>query len=244
MLEDAFLKIDRADKHIADLETVVADYLRSDFYEILVERDKRTGQTKVGFKSLHPIGKELNLLFGDAVGNLRSALDYAVVAICAPHRAGKTGGIYFPFADDRSGYIGEVTKGHISLCGTLMVDFFVNEVQAHKGGTGHRLWALNKLRNIEKHRMLLASTKIAGLIVNAEDANGNRFGNIHAQVNSGGTVAMFNWPDLKLTEEPRPTFQIEITEPDYFTKERLPETLMSLSQYVRSTVEGINALIS
>src|ERR1700730_14902236 len=113
-LSDARQKLARAREHIADAEARIGGFLATNFYRLRFEPDQREGRVKIIFDSLHQPDKNINAVIGDAVGNLRSMLDYAAVALVAPI-TGKPESVGFPFADDINGFTGEVSKA-LAVC--------------------------------------------------------------------------------------------------------------------------------
>ena len=82
---DARLKIDRANKHIRDAEAVVMSLVES--YTVSVYQDPDTGNQHLihAAPELTDACVQLSLLAGDAAHNLRSALDYAWIAVLKKH---------------------------------------------------------------------------------------------------------------------------------------------------------------
>ena len=72
------LKIERANKHIADFGASVVAFLQANTYTVRVEKDPESGDSllQYGWANPAPIEK-FSLVVGDAVHNLRSALDLA-----------------------------------------------------------------------------------------------------------------------------------------------------------------------
>lgn len=81
---DARTKLSRARDHIADVESQINSFLSTDFYRLRFETNQGEGRVEVIFDSLHHPQKRVNALIGDAVGNLRSTLDYIAVALAYP----------------------------------------------------------------------------------------------------------------------------------------------------------------
>jgi hypothetical protein len=251
---DAAEKLKRANQHIAEAETFIANYLTSDFYRVRFENDHVARRTKILFDSLHPPSKAVNLAIGDAISNLRSTLDYLVVAMLSPI-TGTTKHIEFPFADDKSGFEGTVNKGVIkgtgtakfvfSSVGSAVVTLLIDQVQAYKGGRGHSLWVLNKLRNIDKHRLLVAATRIAG--VRASWVAGRCvYTDCSMGITAGqnGTFIDADLGTVKFTAQPQLTFTVCINEPeaDAIDLEAI-EFLKHASGQVNSLLQTLDVLV-
>lgn len=223
---EAQAKLQHACAHIANVEALIASYLSTDFYRISFEPNKREGIVKVNFQSLHQPGKQINAAIGDAIGNLRSVLDYLTVAITRPLGANPEK-VAFPFADNEQGFIGEANSARcFSIASKEIIEILVNELQPYKGGNGHTLWVLNKLRNIDKHRFLVAVTQIAGFKASWV-AGGNIFINGHVGVKIGdkGCAIVAPSRDFYFTEDPRPTFEVEFAEPGVIERKPVIEFL-------------------
>ena len=164
--------------------------------------------------SLHQPDKRVNALIGDAVGNLRSTLDYLAVAFAYP-LTGKTAGFGFPFADDAKGFAGEVRAERcFGKCDAAVQNFVINEIQAYKGGNGHAFWVLNKLRNIDKHRLLVATLSIASVITSFRDRDQNTFTNFRFGVTAGDSGTLIDAPTghIQSTDQSRPGFEVRFQE--------------------------------
>lgn len=210
---DARAKLARANDHIANVNSLIVGFLSTDFYRLHFETDKETGRTKVVFDSLHQPDSQFNLVLGDAISNLRSTLDYIAVALLHPVTGTWEG--TFPFADSQGDFEARIKKGNLSGCAVRVVDELI-KVQAYPGGSGDSLWRLNKLRNIDKHRLLIATAEIAGFIVSFRDNNGNVWIGGGMGVSAGQSGIFIDAePGIKIdfTDQPKPTFEILIDEP-------------------------------
>lgn len=232
-LSDAKAKLDRAAYHVGQLEAKIAEYLGSDFHKTTL--DPKEGSLR--FQSLHRMDKSINCLIGDAVGNIRSSLDYAAIAILKPI-TGKSDEGGFPFADDDQGFKGMVTKGYFSACPSLHVPF-LDDVQAYKGGKGNTLWAINKLRNIDKHRLLIAAPAMAGVRVSVWDPVADfRMSNCWFGVRPGNNCHIIDKaPNLKFTDKPHPFFEIRIEEPGVVERAAVVKFLKEASEAAKAFLD-------
>lgn len=210
-LSEARIKLERAGKHIADLEAAIIALESSDLYSITFEQNKGLGNAELKFKSLHQMDKSINALIGDAVGNLRSTLDYLFWPIAVKCGADPTK-VTFPFASDEKGFRGEVRSPNRQLTDELIIVF--DKIEAYRGGVGHSLWAINKLRNIDKHRLLIAVANLAGIIFSFK-AGPLTVTDFRANIVAGQECVALNSiasSEVQLTKQPRPTFKIQIEE--------------------------------
>jgi hypothetical protein len=72
------LKIKRANKHILELNSVFETFVQTDFHELVVKNDANTGQDILQFRMLRTVPEDTATIVGDAIHNLRSALDLLV----------------------------------------------------------------------------------------------------------------------------------------------------------------------
>jgi hypothetical protein len=98
-LEGARLKIKRADQHIKDIENILRDF--GDSHSIFREMEPDGIHEAVKLR-VNPIPEMLPVIIGEAIFQLRSALD--LLAIALPKAAGVTNNdhIIFPFASKKT----------------------------------------------------------------------------------------------------------------------------------------------
>lgn len=77
MLDGAKHKIDRANYHIADIEGQFAAFAAEKTHRFLTERNPETGAIILKVESVKELPSEFALIIGDAIHNLRTALDHA-----------------------------------------------------------------------------------------------------------------------------------------------------------------------
>jgi hypothetical protein len=104
------------------------------------------------------------LVAGDAIQNLMSALDhlaYQIVCSDTGDNPPNPNWIYFPIADDAAKY---EAKKRRTIQGAHQETFdAIDALKPYKGGND-LLWALYRLNNIEKHRLLLTvGSQAAGM---------------------------------------------------------------------------------
>ncbi len=126
MFHAAKLKIKRANKHIVDLDNLLAEFVKTDFYTINTDFDTNTGKNRIQLQ-LKPISDESALLIGDAIHNLHSALDFMMYEILGIQ---DDRDIKFPFRETRSELVGAVQKGQIQTAGSIVCDLIINTSKA------------------------------------------------------------------------------------------------------------------
>lgn len=152
-LEGPRLKIERAKKHIRELDVEVQRFLARDPYSITRQDDSETGKKSAPIVNVREDPPPcVALLAGDAVHNLRSALDLLVWQLVLAN--GQTPGDHTTFpilkADSESGMDGKI-KGVSAPARTA-----IKALKPYKGGN-ESLWSLHRLDATDKHRLLLTT---------------------------------------------------------------------------------------
>jgi hypothetical protein len=145
-------KLERAEKHIFNLNDAWDGFVESGAYPIESEDDPDTGDRIYRIVNVAPIDPDFPLIIGDAINNIRSALDHLAYHLVqlGPAPIEK---VYFPVGNLSKEF--ETTLGGIKE--RLRSDAVkpMSEIKAYQGGRDEILWQLNCLNNIDKHRLLL-----------------------------------------------------------------------------------------
>src|ERR1700689_389184 len=153
------IKIERAKQHIADLEAELGK-TRGKHKEVhLMERDPDFGNTFLVWRNLPIYSFESLAIAGDAVHNIRSALDQLAYHLAI---AGTDGTpcrtVCFPIAKDRDTY--EAEKGRKVKGIRPEAIEVIDRLKPYKGGHD-LLWRIHELDNIDKHRYVFTVGKSA-----------------------------------------------------------------------------------
>jgi hypothetical protein len=160
-------KLERAQEHIVAVRGIVDQWLASDAFTIEKVDDTSTGRTEVRVRLREGPPDRLALVIGDAVHNLRAALDHAVYdAACQQAGGGLTPQVekmlMFPV-------IGDGTKDEFDRqAGTRLVGVpadvvaVIEQEQPYRwrdstnpdGHCYHPVWQVHELDRIDKHRRL------------------------------------------------------------------------------------------
>ena len=158
------LKVKRANAHLSDFHDSLVSFSASDFYAIRIEYDPQHRAQFICFDidlKNFPLD-DCALTVGDAVQNLRSALDlmwYRSMYLCkgTPSRYTK-----FPIFDAEHDLLNAVNhaleKRQILPSVHKLV---IQGIRSHKTGN-FNLWALNELSIRDKHETLIPVMKIMG----------------------------------------------------------------------------------
>ncbi len=145
------LKIERAKTLIQEVERQISDFTNTVPYNFVIGPHPSDGGLRVA--NIHvgeDVPVEISLVVGDAIHNLRTALDH--IACCLSASNGKTmNGVSFPFAEDRAGYEARAPEKMRKL--TPAAKKLINRLKPYGGGND-LLYMLNKLDLRDKHQTL------------------------------------------------------------------------------------------
>lgn len=149
-------KLERAEKHILNLDKAWRDFVEGGAYEVVSDDDPQTGERVFKIGTAMQIGPLLGLLVGDAIHNLRSALDhlaYHLVCVGTRNFSGPHTHVYFPIFRNRTEY--EAKKlGKIKGMSENAIKA-IDGIEPYGGGAGDIFWGLDQLDIFDKHRILL-----------------------------------------------------------------------------------------
>jgi hypothetical protein len=155
-LSGVWAKIERAKKHVGDLDADITTLNNGNFYRhARQESDDGTHmEWRVVFTPGFQLPDSLSLMCGDAVHNLRSALDHFACG-AVPNCTTDTAFPVWrkpsvPTANDLKALVGGKIKG-------APQDLIkaVQSLQSYKGGNHDFVWKLDQLDIIDKHRTVL-----------------------------------------------------------------------------------------
>lgn len=150
------LKIERAKKHLRDLDALFIAFGKTDPYKVVLKKNPDTGQREHTVTKLHPVPPDVSTITGDVIHNLRAALDHLIwqLVIADGGKPEENPDAYaFPIWDAKakyeSGFPGKakgVSKPALKR---------LRRLQPYKGGNGDALWRIHYLDIVDKHRLLL-----------------------------------------------------------------------------------------
>jgi hypothetical protein len=150
------LKIERAKKHLRDLETTLEGFGKTDPYAVVVEDNPESGYREHKVIRAEAPPACLALICGDVIHNLRSALDHLIrQLIIANPRSGidpdnvrsefPVGATKANYESRRAGNTNGISKTALRV---------LDGLKPYKGGND-ALWAIHYLDIVDKHRLLL-----------------------------------------------------------------------------------------
>src|SRR3954462_8423627 len=116
MFEGAISKVERANKHIRDLNDVLNVFRDTDLHSLWVETDPGTGKKFLRIAT-PSIPEAVPFILGDAIHNLRAALDHVWWRATEWVGGTPTRWTQIPFRDSRENVISAVNGGPIKAFG-------------------------------------------------------------------------------------------------------------------------------
>ena len=175
-----WIKVDRALDHIDALDRSIKAWLDSDAYTITKEIKEEGGNEQTSFIAHipDPLPDDWSPLIGDAVHNLRSALDHIALALNAKGYADANNGAFlpvraetafeFPIIGDENadGKLGEgaamfhkaaTRRLREAPAGAVAAIDLAQPYKRGKDFRDHPLWLVFDLDRVDKHRKLVAA---------------------------------------------------------------------------------------
>ena len=153
-------KVERAKKHINDFDLAVRTWLfEANPYQVATKRDPQTRELIYYCPRVTPFPYEFATTVGDAIQNLRSALDHLGTQLVIANGKQPTRHTAFPIFDDLPRYEAE-SKRIVKGMRQDAIDA-IKAVKPYKGGNDN-LWRLHRLNIVDKHRLLIAVGSVCG----------------------------------------------------------------------------------
>ncbi len=160
LFKGAQLKIEQASNHIGNFELQAHKFFESAKCELVVEKDADSDDRFVLIKLVDRYPEKFRLTIGDALSNLRSALDHLAVGLAKQH-TGEHHKIYFPIKNDKGAFEREVDGNKLQHFSGDTIEK-LKLFQPFQGGNC-LLWAIHHVRNYENHNFLVPISDMGSL---------------------------------------------------------------------------------
>ena len=152
------LKTERAKKHIRNLEGEIIAFGMGEPYRIATEIDADTGEKIYRMKVFGGISGEWPLIIGDAVHNLRSALDHLAWQLVEANGSVPNDRTDFPIRKGPTEYENTTKRPKIEGISPGAVGI-LDSIKPYKGGND-TLWTLHQLDVFDKHRLPIVTALV------------------------------------------------------------------------------------
>lgn len=244
MFSSSHLKIERANHHIENLGTLLDEFAERNPYAISIQHDIKTGQRIFGVEMGDAIPPHASAITGDAIHNLRTALDHMACAVVVAGGGTVRSFTGFPFHDVRENFEANL-EGKIRGAAKDAINLF-KSVEPYEGGRGDLLWRLNKVDVTDKHFRLIFAIRVISLPdITIRNPDGSVGGILPAnQVIGEGSVNLIRTPvpaNFEFKDNRKPPISVVFRDIEVFEGEDVLPTLKKLSQSVLGTVEIFEA---
>lgn len=190
----AELKIKRAHEHIADFQRSLG--LLKDSYVSSLERHEaiRCQVISYALPNVEKLTNDMALIFGDAIHNLRVAIEYAwlgAIEKFAPSQLDSH--TKFPTGETRENVEDRLRSRKIDILAPKLFDRIVSDIKPYMGSGNHDIKVLHDLDVSDKHWLfvpVVSAGHAVGIVV--EDEKGNIVtGNTHSISGNGPYTVCF-----------------------------------------------------
>lgn len=163
MTDSASLKIDRATEHVTELKVL---FQKQRPFAYVLETDTKAGQRATFAKRNESVIHRVALICGDAVHNLRAALDHAYWEIVSPFATTdkERRGLQFPFSETEA-LLDKAVKTRLADRVSPSFYQFLLDLKPHgELGGNEYLSLIHKFDILDKHKLLIPTgdyTKIS-----------------------------------------------------------------------------------
>ena len=144
------LKLQRARDHISELDRAITSFLARKPFSLVIEQKEEWHAWTARLRDNVPL--EFSAIIGDAVHNLRTALDVLACDLVSINGQ-STRSVYFPFAADPADLKHQIRKKNLHRAGPDIVDLVLS-LRPYRGGN-LALRAIHDLDIRDKHQALI-----------------------------------------------------------------------------------------
>ena len=165
MFENAKLKSEWAKHHIRELETQFRAFIERNPYRVGAGHNANTGKTAIRLIFHEKLPTSVALIIGDAVHNMRTALDHMTWELIGLDGGTQDRYLKFPTGDNRVNF--ESSCQGIKTP-TQAIRDLLKSLEAFPSGKGDVLYRLHLLDNSDKHTVLtpvIRAAKVSKLLI-------------------------------------------------------------------------------
>jgi len=244
LFRDARLKIDRANKHIADLKTAIIAL--EDTYRATIERHPdTTAQSLIHeFPEVENALGNLSLIIGDVIHNLRSALDFAWYNTISRDLPDKISDYTkFPAFETKQSVESALHGIEVDTRCKKLFDCIVSDIQPYKGSQNGIIWTLHDLDISDKHLLLLELTTrghVRGVTIRDKDGQTYRGSSMAVQAPSPYIIDFES--GIQIEDKGKLSVEITLAQAGIFKPIPVVDLLSDFSKFALYTVRLLENL--
>lgn len=241
IFEGPRLKVQRADELIEELYGKLVKHFsdhKNAFTIALVPVDDLI-QVDVRARTVPP---RMSLLLGDAIHNLRSALDHVAVQLVKAANKVPSKNLYFPVSDTLEKFTNRMKEPQTRLFGETVCDVIQFSIKPYKGGHP-LLWALHQVDIGDKHHDLVPTCGYGEVTIDmAEPSSNSKVNDLTIGLESGTGVVPIEMDGVwQITRVHNLNYSVEFPADSTFGSVPLIKTLRQCSLAVKATINEIEA---
>lgn len=243
LFADARLKVNRANKHISELESRIVALPNAYLGSVKLNPDRGSERLEHRLEDKKVIS-DIALSLGDAIHNLNCALDYTwleTIERLAPAAVGKFA--KFPVRESFKELKAALEGAKIHKASPKLFDFVITKIQPYSRGN-HAIWPVHHLDIRDKHRLLIPILHIASIDgITVEDQHGGIWkGTTYGTTQEPPYCIDFE-PGLHVKEQGCVVIQVFLEDAKILGKIYVPEAIRLYSQFVLAVVEDFERFV-
>lgn len=252
-LTGVYVKIERAKKHVADLRSACNPFVdvgpKTRPYRLYAEIDPETREQIIRVAIYDALPLELGAMAGDAVHNLRSALDLLMWQLVIGNGGTPTDKTMFPISETPHDFVAAPPRAIQGASGD--VASLLQTLKPHMGGND-ALWRIHRIDIVDKHHVLIPAAMLVEAVFSkshsrVDGVGRRRYPNLLA--NNGPIFPLKDEaeivrlpPSTNVNVEPEGICEIAFAEPEVVEGQAMVPTLAQLADYVEGVVRAFAIL--
>lgn len=244
--QNARLKIKRARRHIDEIARD-SDPLSKDLYEVRVEANRsvaimaKPDLYKLTYRPIQPIAEHFGAIIGDAINNMREALDYWANAAINTRRPGLK--VHFPFAAEWKQLETSPNYPAIHKYFPELAVYIRDHIKPCRN-TNLELWASTHLGNFNKHNDFVPTITMASINAINVKSGGAVVTNLNMTANAGYPINLVD-SGHPISFDDNFTTSVELVFPKgaVFADQHVVPTLESMLKAVSDTLDALTKFI-
>jgi hypothetical protein len=241
LFESAWLKIKRANHHIKDLISLVSSFEQPSRYSLRAEENPEAPGSSLVLEVDHEGIEDLPLIVGDAVHNLRTALDHVACELVTLSGGTPTYHTKFTIGETRKEAVTSI-DGEIQGIGLDMITHLLEYVQPYRGGNT-ALSILHALDIADKHRLIVPIFNVFGVTFSVI-RDGQKFTTVSFGIIRGEKTSMVEvHPGAEIEGYRHPMVHVLFDDIEGLKHQPVIPMLHQLRQVVSGTVQEVERAV-
>jgi hypothetical protein len=246
-LQGVDLKIKWANKHIKDLERHIDTFEATNPYELLIQDDPQDAECYQGIFKIHKaIPPCISLITGDAIHNLRSALDHLAFAAVSIEGTVTTDTAFPIWRKTSIPTVQEyksLVLGKVKGAPQPFIDLLLG-LQPYEGGFHDDLWTIDYLDIADKHKLLIETFTSYDSLIQSVGSLVDVTKPVYGFPLKDGDV-LFTGRYANKEQQPKrePVIAIALDEPGMLKGKPITRALADLSEFAADVIDQLRRVL-